>query len=58
MTEDRPHGMVIGVGAGTGLACARRFAAGNRPDEVFHIAHQPRSTRSFLVELRPFGKKW
>ena len=46
-----------------------RRRAGDRPDdffakpddiagEVFHIAHQPRSTRSFLVELRPFGEKW
>ncbi len=56
MTEDRPHGMVIGVGAG--LAGARRFAAGDRPDEAFHIARQPRSTRTCLVELRPFGEKW
>ncbi len=33
-----------------------------RPDdiagEIFHLAHQPRSTRSFLVELRPFGETW
>lgn len=27
-------------------------------DEVFHIAHQDRSTWSFDVELRPFGEKW
>lgn len=27
-------------------------------DEIFHVAHQPPSTRSFLVELRPFGEKW
>jgi NADP-dependent 3-hydroxy acid dehydrogenase YdfG len=26
--------------------------------EIFHVAHQPRSTRSFLVELRPFGEDW
>lgn len=26
--------------------------------EIFHIAHQPRSARSFLVELRPFGESW
>ncbi len=26
--------------------------------EVFHVAHQPPSTRSFLVEIRPFGEKW
>ena len=33
-----------------------------RPDdlaaEIFHIAHQPPSARSFLVELRPFGEHW
>ncbi|MDP7234683.1 MAG: short-chain dehydrogenase, partial [Alphaproteobacteria bacterium] len=45
----------------------RRF--GDKPDEVFakpeelaeeifHTAHQPRSARSFLVELRPFGETW
>ncbi len=27
-------------------------------DEIFHTAHQPRSARSFLVELRPFGETW
>ena len=27
-------------------------------DEIYHVAHQPRSARSFLVELRPFGEKW
>ncbi|WP_299892512.1 SDR family NAD(P)-dependent oxidoreductase [uncultured Ruegeria sp.] len=27
-------------------------------DEVFHIAHQDRSTWSFDVELRPYGEKW
>ena len=26
--------------------------------EVFHIAHQPRSTWSYLHEIRPFGEKW
>lgn len=26
--------------------------------EVLHVAHQPRSTWSFDVELRPFGEKW
>ena len=33
-----------------------------RPDdlaaEIYHIAHQPPSARSFLVELRPFGENW
>ena len=27
-------------------------------EEMFHIAHQDRSTWSFLVELRPFGEVW
>ncbi|MDP6953583.1 MAG: SDR family NAD(P)-dependent oxidoreductase [Alphaproteobacteria bacterium] len=27
-------------------------------DEIYHTAHQPRSARSFLVELRPFGETW
>ena len=26
--------------------------------EVYHIAHQPRSTWSYLHEIRPFGEKW
>jgi NAD(P)-dependent dehydrogenase (short-subunit alcohol dehydrogenase family) len=26
--------------------------------EIYHVAHQPKSARSFLVELRPFGEKW
>ncbi|WP_377192962.1 SDR family NAD(P)-dependent oxidoreductase [Ruegeria meonggei] len=34
----------------------------SKPDaiaaEVFHIAHQDRSTWSFDVELRPYGEKW
>lgn len=27
-------------------------------DEIFRVAHQPRSAQSFLVELRPFGEVW
>ncbi len=27
-------------------------------DEVFHIAHQDKSTWSFDVDLRPFGEQW
>jgi len=27
-------------------------------DEVFHVAHQHRSTWSFDVELRPYGESW
>lgn len=26
--------------------------------EIYHTAHQPRSARSFMVELRPFGETW
>ncbi len=26
--------------------------------EIYHIAHQPKSARSFMVELRPFGETW
>ena len=27
-------------------------------DQIFNVAHQPRSAWSFLVELRPFGETW
>lgn len=27
-------------------------------EEVFHVAHQPRSVWSFDVEIRPFAEKW
>jgi short-subunit dehydrogenase len=27
-------------------------------EEVWHVAHQPRSAWSFLVEVRPFGESW
>ncbi|NET35162.1 MAG: SDR family oxidoreductase [Cyanothece sp. SIO1E1] len=30
----------------------------NIAEEVFHVAHQPRSAWSFDVEIRPFGEKW
>ena len=26
--------------------------------EIYHTAHQPRSTWSFLVQIRPFGEPW
>ncbi len=26
--------------------------------EIYNVAHQPRSARSFYVELRPFGENW
>ena len=27
-------------------------------DEVWHLAHQPRSAWSFVSEIRPFGETW
>ena len=62
------HVAYVVIDAMIDMPFARR-RAGDRPDdffakpddiagEVFHIAHQPRSTHSFLVELRPFGEKW
>jgi short-subunit dehydrogenase len=27
-------------------------------DEIWHVAHQPRSAWSFLTEVRPFGETW
>ena len=27
-------------------------------EEMFHVAHQDRSTWSFSVDLRPFGETW
>jgi hypothetical protein len=27
-------------------------------DELWHVAHQPRSAWSFLTELRPFNERW
>lgn len=27
-------------------------------DEIWHVAHQPRSAWSFNVEIRPFGEPW
>lgn len=46
-----------------------RKRRGDRPDdffakpddlaaEIFHVAQQPKSARSFYVELRPFGETW
>ena len=26
--------------------------------EIYHLAHQPKSAWSFLIELRPFGENW
>ena len=27
-------------------------------DELWHVAHQPRSAWSFLTEVRPFHERW
>ena len=27
-------------------------------EEMYHVAHQDKSTWSFAVELRPFGEVW
>lgn len=62
------HVAYVVIDAVIDMPFARR-RRGERPDdffakpdeiagEIFHIAHQPRSTRSFLVELRPFGESW
>ncbi len=33
-----------------------------RPDDIaesaFFVAHQPRSARTFELDLRPFGERW
>jgi NADP-dependent 3-hydroxy acid dehydrogenase YdfG len=26
--------------------------------EIYHLAHQPRTARTFLLELRPYGESW
>jgi len=65
---DGVHVAYVVVDAAIDMPFARRVF-GERPDdffakpaelaeEVFHVAHQPRSARSFLVELRPFGENW
>jgi NAD(P)-dependent dehydrogenase (short-subunit alcohol dehydrogenase family) len=45
MDADRPHCLVIGVGAGTGLACVRRFVEGGY--KVSMIARHEERLRSF-----------
>ena len=65
--------LVTGVGPGTGAAVARRFAADGYTvaararsaerlealaEEVFRLAHQPRSAWSFESVIRPFGEAW
>ena len=49
MSETSPHCLVVGVGAGTGLACARRFAAGGY--RVSMIARNPKRLDGFAAEV-------
>ena len=49
MTDERRHCLVIGVGAGTGLACARRFVAGGY--RVSMIARHGPRLQSFAEDL-------
>lgn len=46
---DRPHCLVIGVGAGTGLACVRRFVAGGY--KVSMIARHGDRLQSYADEI-------
>ncbi len=48
MDADRPHCLVIGVGAGTGLACVRRFVEGGY--KVSMIARHAERLRGFAAE--------
>ncbi len=48
MTTERPHCLVIGVGAGTGLACVQRFIEGGY--KVSMIARHEERLNSFAAE--------
>ena len=48
MVADRPHCLVVGVGAGTGLACVRRFVGGGY--KVSMIARHAERLQSFAEE--------
>jgi len=63
------HVAYVVIDAAIDMPFARRRSRSDRDDsfyakpgdlasEIFHIAHQPRSAWSFLVELRPFGETW
>ena len=63
------HVAYITIDAAIDTPWTRDVFNANKPDEffskpadiaseVFHIAHQPRSTWSFDSEIRPFGEKW
>ncbi|MBT6273281.1 MAG: SDR family NAD(P)-dependent oxidoreductase [Chromatiales bacterium] len=62
------HVSYVIIDAAIDMPFARRSRS-ERPDdffakpddlagEIYHVAHQPRSAWSFLVELRPFGETW
>jgi NAD(P)-dependent dehydrogenase (short-subunit alcohol dehydrogenase family) len=62
------HVAYLVIDAVIDLAWTRQMF-GDRPDdffiqpsaiaeEVWHVAQQPRSAWSFLVEVRPFGENW
>ncbi|MDD9918377.1 MAG: SDR family NAD(P)-dependent oxidoreductase [Rhodospirillaceae bacterium] len=62
------HVAYVVIDAAIDMPFARR-RRGDKPDdyyakpadlasEIYHTAHQPRSARSFYVELRPFGETW
>ena len=46
---DRPHCLVVGVGAGTGLACVRRFVDGGY--KVSMIARHAERLQSFAGQV-------
>ncbi len=65
---DGVHVAYVIIDAAIDMPFARR-RRGEKPDdffakpddlagEIYHVAHQPRSSWSFLVELRPFGETW
>ena len=62
------HVAYVIIDAAIDMPFARRLRP-DAPDEIFaqpdelageidNVAHQPKSARSFLVELRPFGEPW
>ena len=65
----RIHVAYLAIDARIDTPRSRTRAAPNEPDdyfakptaiaeEVFHLAHQDRSTWAFDVVVRPFGEKW
>lgn len=62
------HIAYVVIDAAIDMPFARRRFGEREPDffaqpadlagEIYHVAHQPRSTWSFLVELRPYREVW